>query len=75
MGDLPLSVEAVLDTRGMAMSAVRALQTGDIVPLHRSAGENIDILVNGVLLGYGEIVIMEDTMAVRITDFVSEENR
>ncbi len=35
----------------------------------RSAGENIDILVGGALLGSGEIVIIEDTVGVRITDF------
>jgi flagellar motor switch protein FliN/FliY len=75
MGDIPLHIEGVLDTRGMAMSAVAALQLGDVVSLHRSAGENIDILVNGVLLGFGEIVIIEDIMAVRITDFANEENR
>ena len=35
----------------------------------RSAGENIDILAGGTLIGSGEVVIIEDTVAVRITDF------
>jgi len=41
--------------------------------MSRSAGENIDIWVGGALIGYGEIVIIEDTMGVRITDFNIEE--
>jgi flagellar motor switch protein FliN len=42
------------------------------VKMTRSAGENIDIVIGGALLGFGEIVIIEDTMGVRITDFKAE---
>ena len=35
----------------------------------RSAGENIDIYIGGVLCGSGEIVVIENTLGVRITDF------
>ena len=37
------------------------------------AGENLDILVSGALLAFGEIVIIESSMGVRITDFNIEE--
>ena len=75
LGDIPLKLEAVLDRRSMRMKEVSALQVGDVVPLQRSAGENIDIYVNDVLIGYGEIVIIENTMAIRVTDFAAEEAR
>jgi flagellar motor switch protein FliN/FliY len=39
----------------------------------RAAGENIDILVGGTLIGSGEIVIIEETVGVRITDFNEED--
>jgi hypothetical protein len=32
-------------------------------------GENIDILVDGKVIGFGEIVIIEDAMGIRVTDF------
>ena len=35
--------------------------------------ENIDILVGGSVVAFGEIVIIEATMGVRITDFNTEE--
>ncbi len=42
---------------------------GSVVWLTRSAGENMDIYVGGTLLGSGEIVMIESTFGVRITDF------
>ena len=40
----------------------------------RSAGENIDILIGGALIGSGEIVIIEEAVGVRITDFKEEDS-
>ena len=36
--------------------------------LSRSAGENVDLLMDGEPVGNGEIVVIEDTMGLRITD-------
>jgi flagellar motor switch protein FliN/FliY len=41
--------------------------------MNRSAGENIDILVGGAPVGSGEIVIIQETVGVRITDFNEED--
>ena len=46
---------------------------GSVIRLPRSAGENIDILAGGHLLGSGEIVIIEERFGVRITDFKEEQ--
>ena len=40
-----------------------------MISTERSAGENIDIYIGGVLCGSGEIVVIENTLGVRITDF------
>ena len=37
--------------------------------MKRSAGENLDIFIGKKLAAFGEIVIIESTMGVRITDF------
>ena len=39
-----------------------------VIELSRSAGENVDLLMDGELVGNGEIVVIEDTMGIRITD-------
>ena len=57
----------------MTIAEILTLDVDSIIRMPRSAGENIDILVGGSLVGYGEIVIIEDAVGVRITDFNQEE--
>ena len=71
--DIPLDISVELDRKTMSIRQILALESGSIVKMTRSAGENIDILVGKTLVGFGEIVIIETTMGVRITDFNSEE--
>ena len=71
--DIPLDISVELDRKTMSIREILALEPGSIVKMTRSAGENIDILVGKTLVGFGEIVIIEATMGVRITDFNNEE--
>ena len=71
--DVPLDITAELDRKIMTIRDILALETSSVVKMTRSAGENIDILVGNALVAFGEIVIIEATMGVRITDFNSEE--
>ncbi len=73
LADIPVELEMELDRRVAPLGEVLAWEPGSIVWLTRSAGENIDIYSGGTLLGYGEIVIIESTFGVRITDFVARE--
>jgi flagellar motor switch protein FliN len=73
LSDIPVTVDIELDRRVMTMRQVLELEAGSVIKMSRSAGENIDVLVGGTLVGFGEIVIIEETVGVRITDFNSEE--
>ncbi len=73
LADIPLEVEIELAQRMMTLRQLLDLETGSVIRLPRSAGENIDIVIGGALVGFGEIVIIEDTMGVRITDFNIED--
>jgi flagellar motor switch protein FliN/FliY len=70
---VPVEVEVELDRKIMTISQVLDLDVDSVIRMTRSAGENIDILVGGTLIGFGEIVIIEDAVGVRITDFNREE--
>jgi flagellar motor switch protein FliN/FliY len=70
--DVPVTVEAQLDRKTMTVREVLGLEVGGVVWLTRSAGENLDLYVGGALVGFGEIVIIENSMGVRITDFNEE---
>jgi len=71
LADVPLRMEAVLDRLTMDMRAVANLQEGSVVTLRRSAGDNVDLYVAGVKLASGEIVVIENTLGVRITDLLT----
>ena len=73
LADVPIELEVELDRKIMRLGDVLKLEAGGVLRMTRSAGENIDILINGSLIGYGEIVIIEDAMGIRVTDFKSEE--
>ena len=69
MATVPIELEVQLDRRWMKMSDILELEEGSVIKMDRSAGENIDIFVGSELVAFGEIVIIENIIGVRITDF------
>ncbi len=72
LADVPVDIEVELDRRIMQAREVLELREGSVITTTRSAGENIDIYIGGVLCGSGEIVVIESMLGVRITDFREE---
>jgi flagellar motor switch protein FliN/FliY len=73
LADVTVDVEVELGRKIMTIAQILQLGPESVLRMGRSAGDNIDILVGGTLVGYGEIVIIEDAVGVRITDFSLEE--
>ncbi len=73
LSDIPVDVEVELDRKLLSLGAILDLKHGNVIKLTRSAGENMNIFVGGALVGCGEIVIIEDLMGIRITDFNEQE--
>jgi flagellar motor switch protein FliN/FliY len=71
--DVPIEVEVELDRRVLSVREILELEEGSVIAMTRSAGENIDLHVGGKLMGYGEIVLIENNIGVRITDFNIED--
>ncbi len=69
LAEVPVEIEVELDRRIMKAREVVELEEGAVIDTSRSAGENIDIYIGGVLCGSGEIVVIENVLGVRITDF------
>lgn len=67
--DVQMDIEAELDRRILTVAQILQLEPGSLIGMKRSAGENIDLYVGGMLVGRGEIVVVENTLGVRITDF------
>ena len=69
LAEVPVDIEVELDRRVMSTRDVLDWTEGSIIGTSRSAGENIDIYIGGVLCASGEIVVIENALGVRITDF------
>ncbi len=67
-----MSLEMDLDRKRTTVAEILSWEPGSVVWLTRSAGEAIDIYAGGALLGFGEVVIIESTFGIRITDFSQE---
>jgi flagellar motor switch protein FliN/FliY len=73
LADVPVDVDVELGRKTMTMREILSLDQGSVIKMTRPAGENIDIYVGGAMLGSGEIVIIEEAVGVRITDFNEED--
>jgi flagellar motor switch protein FliN/FliY len=71
--DTRIDLEVELDRKIMTLRELLRIEVGGVLRMDRSAGENIDIMVDGKLIGFGEIVIIEDAMGIRVTDFRNDE--
>ncbi len=63
---------------GRAQISIRKLlqlNQGSVVELDRLAGEPLDIKINGTLIAHGEVVIVHDKFAIRLTDVISTAER
>lgn len=66
--DLPMRVSVELDRKRTRFEEVLNLKEDSVVRMARSAGENVDLLLQGMPIGNGEIVVIDDTVGLRITD-------
>jgi flagellar motor switch protein FliN len=77
LASVRLNISAELGEAGLTVREVLELKEGAVVPLDKLAGEMTDIYVNGVLLAHGEVVVIADSLHVRVADIcgVVEEER
>jgi flagellar motor switch protein FliN/FliY len=73
--DVPMQVTVELGRTTMMIRDVLELGTGSIIELDKLAGEPVDLLVNNKLIARGEVVVIDESFGVRITDIVSPVER
>lgn len=71
--DVPVKVQAVLGRAKMPIAELVAMRPGYVVELDRRVGEPIDILVNDRLIARGEIVLIDGSLGVTLTEIVRSE--
>ena len=73
--DVNLKVAVELGRARLKFRDVLNLTNGSVVELTKLTSEPVDILVNGSLLATGEVVVVDDHFAVRITKLLNRVER
>ena len=68
--DVPLEVTVELGKTKKSIKEILEIAPGTIIELDKITGEPIDILVNGKLVAKGEVVVIEESFGVRVTDIL-----
>lgn len=71
--DVEMGVSVELGRTRMTVRELLALAPGAIVELDKAAGAPVDLLVNGTLMARGEVVVIDEEFAVRISEIVTSE--
>ena len=68
--DVPVKVQAVLGRSRMPIGDLLRLKEGMVVELDRRVGEPVDIFVNNRLIARGEVVMIDQSLGVTLTEIV-----
>jgi flagellar motor switch protein FliN/FliY len=68
--DVEMGVTAELGRTRMTVRDLLALTPGAVVELDRAAGSPVDVLVNGTLIARGEVVVIDEEFAIRISEII-----
>jgi flagellar motor switch protein FliN/FliY len=68
--DVPLEVTVELGRTTKSISEILNFAPGTIIELERIAGEPIDVLVNGKFVAKGEVVVIEESYGIRVTEII-----
>lgn len=70
---VPLEISVEIGTAKRKVKDILDFQQGTIIELERQAGAPVDVVVNGNLIARGDVVVIDDNFAVRITEIVKSK--
>ncbi|WFR54968.1 flagellar motor switch phosphatase FliY [Anaerocolumna sp. AGMB13025] len=68
--DVPLEVTVELGRTSKSIKEILEFSPGTIIELNKLAGEPIDVLVNGKFVAKGEVVVIEESFGIRVTEII-----
>lgn len=71
--DVKVQVSVELGSCKLPMREVVDLTPGAVVQLKQQAKDPVGLFVNGKLIAYGEVVVVDDNFGVKITELVGDK--
>ena len=69
--DVPLEVTVELGRANKSIKEILEFTPGTIIELNKLAGEPVDVLVNGKFVAKGEVVVIEESFGIRVTEIIN----
>ena len=73
LNDVEMTVTVELGRTRLKVRDLLKMTEGSLIELGRGVGEAVDILVNGSVIAHGDVVVVDDELGVRITEFVTRQ--
>jgi len=73
--DVPLQISVELGRAKKTIKEILEMGPGSVIELDKLAGESVDMIVNGKLIAKCEVVVINETFGIRITDIVNPLER
>ncbi|MGN0665188.1 MAG: flagellar motor switch protein FliN [Huintestinicola sp.] len=71
--NVPLNVTVEIGSAQKKVKDILDFSQGTIIELERQAGAPVDVIVNGHLIAKGDVVVIDDNFAVRITEIIKSK--
>ena len=72
--DTEITVDVMLGSANITVKEFLELSEGDIISLDKQAGSGGDIFVNKRVLGTGDIIVIDEKLAVRVQEAMDSDN-
>ncbi len=73
--DIPVQLTVELGRTKMPIKNLLQLAQGSVVELTGTAGEPLDVMINGFLIAQGEVVVVNEKLGIRLTDIITPSER
>lgn len=70
---VPLTVSVEIGSAKKKVKEILEFNQGTVIELDRQAGAPVDVIVNGNLIAKGDVVVIDDNFAVRVTEIVKSK--
>ena len=71
--DVPLMLGARVPCDSLSIGSLMSLEPGMVIRTPRAAGESVDVSVSDQSIGLAELIVIENRLAVRISDFTEKK--
>ena len=75
LSDIELEVTVEIGRKELTIEDILKLKAGTVIELDKQLGEPVEVFANGTLIAEGEVVVVDERFAVRITKLLSKKKR